>query len=176
MQLSDQILVAGFIVSGLGFLVVIIQLWTGLRFTKAELFGRIYSELHEIHRAFIEYPELRPYFFHNEKLSHTPGRPDEGGNSQLYYRARAVAELFFDTFEHVYVLRTEASRGVLGRVPTSAGNLVENWDNYIKDMISNSQFLSAYLLEVRDSIHPPALRRLIVQTVESKSPGLPNCA
>ena len=152
--------------------IVIIQLYLGLRLLRANIAGRIYGEIHEIHKAFIQHPMQRPYFFHKATLVLIESDNHKDDNSEEYYRARSIAEMFFDVFEYIYILRSETSSKFLKYVPSSTGNIQDNWDGYIENMIENSHFLSSYLVEVENSIFPPDLRKMVEQSVKKHWPDL----
>lgn len=152
--------------------IVIFQLYLGLRLLKANIVDRIYGEIHEIHKIFIQYPMLRPYFFHKVPLTLVESKNREGDNSEEYYRARSIAEMFFDIFEHIYVLRSESSSKLLKHITSPSGDIQDNWDGYIDDMLSSSPFLSSYLLEVEKHIFPPELRTMVKQSINRHWPDI----
>ena len=128
------------------------------------LHGRVYGELHEVHRAFVAYPELRPHFFHGEPLP----KPDADESAKLtdYYRARGIAEMFFDVFEYVWVVKGEMSPRVLGELKSADNYFDENWKKYIDGMLKDSHFLSSYLCEVNQAIYPQDLRRFVLERID----------
>jgi len=168
-------LVEAFIAS-LAFTIVVVQLWFGLRILKTNLISRLYSELHEIHQAFIEYPMLRPYFYHKKPLVLDESGDPTKEDLESYYRARAIAEMFYDAFEHIYVVRGEVTYKIVSVIGFPGSDVAENMDNYIDDMIASSQFLSSYLCEVRSNIHPKALRKFLINRIKYHWPNIPSAA
>jgi hypothetical protein len=152
--------------------IVFIQLYLALRLLKANIASRLYGEIHEVHKAFIQYPLLRPYFFHKTPLVLNESDDPKKNNMEEYYRARAFAEMFFDIFEHIYVLRTESDSILLKHIHSSASNIPENWDGYIDGMIASSPFLSSYLIEVQENIFPQSLQLMVKQRVKEHWPEL----
>ncbi len=133
--------IIGLLVSISGFIAVVISLRQVKRSLEAATYSRLYDELHEIHRVFIDFPAMRPCFYHNEIITK---------NSELYNRARAIAEMYLDIFEHIYMQRSYLPK-----------NVISGWDKYIHHMCSNSIFLKDYLLENTDLIHPSELQIMI---------------
>lgn len=128
-------------ISAAAFIAVVISLNQVNRSLKTNAVARIYAEIHEIHHVFIEYPEIRPYFFHNEPLA--------SGN-EYYLRCRGVAEMFFDVFEHIYQLRGQAFK-----------DTDPHWKHYIEHMCDSSEFLCNYLDENISLVYPLDLRELL---------------
>jgi len=106
--------------------------------------GNLYGSLHSIHSTFIEYPGLRPYFYHDAPLSRKKVGDEE------YFRARAIAEMYLDTFEYILSI----GRGAPGDLPFLT-------EEYIRHMCKSSSFLRAYLLESPELLHPPKLRHIV---------------
>ncbi len=165
MNIDEKIALAGVIVSAFGFAVLIFQLFHGLRLMRSEKIARIYSELHQVHHAFVEYPELRPFFFHKVSLSSPPEGDHTSDDALLYYRARAIAEMFFDVFEHIFILKAETKSPILDDLTQAPTNIDESFEAYIQNTLSGSEFISAYMMEVNDSTYPEGLARLVRVTV-----------
>ncbi len=145
-SLVIQIVTAAISLGGL--VAVVVSLQQVNRSLKANAIARIYEEIHKVHHVFIDHPDLRPYFFHNEPL--VPDNPE-------YLRCRGIAEMFLDIFEHIYQLRGQAFR-----------RKDENWVRYIKHMCDSSAFLCAYLQENLGLVEPPELRALIAERLEHR--------
>ncbi len=172
MTLDQKIQLGSLIVSLLGFGIIIVQFYIGIRIIKADKISKIYSELHEIHHVFVEHPLLRPYFFNKVQLSAPEQHDIISDGAVTYYRAMAIAEMFFDIFEHIYFLRKEATSEFLSNVVTSAGDVGDNWDSYIDAMIRDSSFLAGYLVEVSALTHPIELRKRILNSIQQHWPNL----
>lgn len=117
---------AGSLMVGIvGFGVVIYQIRQLKKAIHGETHGKLYPENYETIKLFLEYPQLRPYFYDNTDI--TRSSPD-------YNLAITVAELFCSLFEHV-VLQME--------------NLPEymrpEWENYIRSMYSSSPIIREHL-------------------------------
>jgi hypothetical protein len=135
---------ASVIVSAVGLLLVAFSLWQVKRSLDMSTIGNLYGSLHSVHSAFIDHPTLRPYFYHKVPL--VPEEVEE----EVHLRARAIAEMFLDTFEHIYALQPWAPR-----------NLRPLLIEYVRQMCASSPFLRMYLLENRDLLHPPELLNLV---------------
>lgn len=145
----------GVLLSAVGLLCVAASLWQVNRSFKAQMIGRLYGELHHVHQTFIEHPELRPVFFHNRGLS---------SNDADYLRARGIAEMFLDIFEHIYILRPFAPR-----------HLRDPLTGYIRHMCESSHFLRRYLLEHEALLHPKELL-MVVRAAESSQAAVDRAA
>jgi len=135
---------------GLSVLALVLVLWQlkqAGRTMSGNAFSKSFSELREIHKVFIAYPELRPYFFENKVLA------PESGDHQ---RARALAEMYLDAFVHMHLLRSRFTKDLRPHV-----------DLFIKDMINRSSFLSGYLRE-NYTFMPDALRSLLANLIETR--------
>ena len=93
------------------------------------------NQSHEITRLFIEYPELRPYFYAGVAIEED--HPD-------YYRAESVAEAILDIF---WSMSSQAKRVVnqefFGR-EKAAKSL---WVDYVSDAFSQSPILVSVLIK-----------------------------
>jgi hypothetical protein len=104
-----------------------------LRQVVATVLGNAYSnsftELREIHKVFVDHPEMRPYFFNNEVLGNSV-------SADVSHRAEAIAEMYLDAFFHMYLLRKRLSAEEQKHV-----------DLLIEDMVQRSGVLADYLAE-----------------------------
>jgi hypothetical protein len=140
--------IVGTIISGAALLAVVISLQQVNRSLRTNAVGKIYSEIHEVHHVFIQYPQLRPFFFHDALIS-------EG--DEEYMRCRSVAEMYLDIFEHVYQLREHGFN-----------DTETNWTQYIGHMCDSSLFLCNYLDENIDLIFPEELRRFLQSKIHAR--------
>jgi len=91
------------------------------------------NQSHEISRLFIEYPELRPYFYDGQTIEEQ--HPD-------YHRAEAVAELILDIF---WTMGVQARRYIQHEVRTEGdGNL---WQDFVAESFAQSPLLVKTLLK-----------------------------
>jgi len=134
-------------VSVVGLVLVLWQLRRVSQTIEGNAFSSSFSELREIHKVFVDYPVLRPYFFDDKALS-----PE----SDDYQQARAVAEMYLDAFVHMYLLRS--------RFPK---DLHRHIDLLIKDMVNRSNFLAGYLKE-NYTYMPDPLRSLVSSLIETR--------
>jgi hypothetical protein len=134
-------------VSVLGLVLVIGQLKKLSQSIQGNAFSSSFSELREIHKVFIDYPSLRPYFFENKV-------PDRG--SDEYQQARSIAEMYLDAFVHMYLLRSRFPEGLHRHI-----------DLLIEDMVSRSTFLVSYLKENYKFL-PDPLRLFVSSSVETR--------
>lgn len=112
--------------------------------TRANSFDALYKT----QKIFIKYPELRPYFYDNIILDK---------NHKDYYRALGIAEMFLDIFVNTFIRRHEISKS--------------DWpayEHYIKERIIDSYFLTEYLINNHDSLHPFELHTFIVKCIQEK--------
>jgi hypothetical protein len=93
--------IAEVIVSVLGIGGLILSLRQVGKTVTGNAFMNAFSELRELHKVFVSYPNLRPCFYDNEPM------PVQDEN---YQRARSVAEMFLDAFVHMYLLRGRVHR------------------------------------------------------------------
>jgi hypothetical protein len=134
-------------VSVLGLVLVLRQLKQVGQTMQGNAFSNSFSELREIHKVFVSYPELRPYFFDGKVLT---------GESDYYQRARSVAEMYLDAFVHMYLLRSRFPKDLRHHV-----------DLLIRDMINRSTFLAGYLRE-NYTFMPDSLRLLVSSLIETR--------
>jgi len=164
--------VISLIVSVAGSVAVIVTLWFVYRQTR--LFAQqtdyisrtlltgvtqsIGSEVEEITRLFIEYPEMRPYFYKGQSIDETHAH---------YARAEAIAELLLDS---LYSIAEQARRaGTLASTQRPGAN----WDAYISDIFAQSPILVKFLTE-RQAWYTEELVELMrrgVQANQSKPAG-----
>jgi len=91
------------------------------------------SQSHEIGRLFVEYPELRPYFYNSRTI-------DE--KDPLYPRAEAVADLILDIF---WTMSSQAQRIETGTLGTDGdANL---WQEFLIDSFAESPILVKTLMK-----------------------------
>ena len=139
----------GVLLSAVGLACVAFSLWQVNRSFKAQMIGRLYGELHHVHQTFIDHPGLRPVFFHNGELS---------SEDPEYMRARGMAEMFLDIFEHIFILRPFAPR-----------HLRDPLTGYIRHMCVSSRFLRRYLLENEALLHPKELLLIVRSSEKSQA-------
>jgi hypothetical protein len=132
-----------------GLVAVVISLQQVNRSLKANAVAKMYDEIHEVHRVFIDHPDLRPVFFNDARID---------GSDANYLRCRGIAEMFLDIFEHVYRLRGQAFE-----------NEQANWLRYIRHMCDSSGFLCSYLQENIELIEPRELRELILHRISARA-------
>lgn len=128
-------------ISVAGFVTIMASLWLVYRQTRifarqADYLARsIFENLsesmnrqsHEISRIFVEYPELRPYFY--------DGKTIEEDHAD-YLRAEAVAETILDIF---WTMANQADRAVKSEyVSGDARNL---WVSYVTDAFADGPIL-----------------------------------
>src|SRR5258708_2731049 len=91
------------------------------------------NQSHEISRIFVEYPELRPYFYYAQPCD---------GNNPDFHRAEAVAELILDIY---WSMSTQAKRSDLSVLGGSEP--AQLWQDYIADAFAHSPILVATLMK-----------------------------
>jgi hypothetical protein len=143
-----EVRLCGLGLSLLGLVLVLWQLTQVGRALRGNAFSSSFAELREIHKAFIDYPDLRPYFFDSKVLSR---------ESDNYQRARSLAEMYLDAFIHMHLLR-----------PRFPKDLQPHVDLLIKDMVNRSVFLAEYLKE-NYTFMPDALRLLVSGLIETRA-------
>lgn len=133
------------IISIAGSIGVIISLWIWNRQTR--IFNRqlmegisqsIMGYSLEISRLFLQYPDLRPYFFEGKAID--TNHPD-------YMRAEAVAEVILDIF---WTMATQARRFQSASPEfrdKQAGSL---WSIYMGDCFASSPILTSFLMRRKD--------------------------
>lgn len=136
------------IIAVLGFAAVIISLARVQKSYKASSVGKLYDELHQIHNTFITYPEYRPIFYNNAGV-------DILKTEKERLRARAIAELFFDVFEHTYELASELNKKQRAM-----------WRRYVKDMCQSSHYIVDYLEENLVLFYPGQFKDDVKEAIE----------
>jgi len=139
---------AGALAAGVGLLVLAYSVFQVGRSFRASVISQVYGELHHAHHVFVDNPKLRPYFFHGVSV----GEEDED-----YMQARSVAEMYLDIFEQIFIMRPYAPR-----------RLRPYFDDYIRDMLSGSPFLLAYLKENESLLYPPKLAKIVKRAQEGR--------
>jgi hypothetical protein len=109
----------------------------------------VFSDLFELHKVFVEHPEMRPYFYDKKGLLETDAE---------FQRGRAIAEMFFDAFIHMFEQRHA--------FPKRQQRLL---DAYLADILSRSEFLLQYLYENIKLLDPIELRQQVKQMHANKS-------
>lgn len=156
-------------VSVAGSLAVIVTLWFAYRQTRifarqteyvarslaSSLSESINGQVEEITRLFIEYPEMRPYFYKGQPI-------DE--NHADYARAEAIAELLLDTLFGIF---EQARRSGEVYRPGQRGGA--NWKEYISDSFAQSPILVKFLTE-RQSWYSEELVELMRRGLKAKQP------
>lgn len=126
---------------------------------RGNAFSSSFAELRELHKVFIENPDLRPFFYDNKlppnDVAESP--PEDVG---LNRRANAVAEMFLDAFIHMYLLR-----------PRFPEELKHHIDLFIEDMVQSSGFLADYLRQNARFI-PVELRAVILGFINTRATKL----
>jgi hypothetical protein len=162
--------VVSLIVSIAGSVAVIVTLWFVYRQTRifarqtefvartlaTSLADNINSQVEQITRLFIEYPEMRPYFYKSQ--------PIEESHAD-YARAEAIAELVLDA---LFTISDQAKRsGELRAGQRASGN----WLAYVSDSFAQSPILVKFLTE-RQTWYNEELVELMRLGVQGKStPG-----
>jgi hypothetical protein len=125
----------GAIISGIGLVGIAISIILARKSFSHAVIGQLYGELHHI--TFIEHSDMRPYFFHEKFI---------GSEDDDYMMARSIAEMYLDIFEQIFILRPLAPR-----------KLRPLFEAYIRDMLSRSPILRAYLVENEKLLYPQQL-------------------
>jgi len=89
------------------------------------------SQSQEVSRIFIQYPELRPFFYNAQTIEE---------NNPDYYRAEAVAELMLDIF---WTMFTQSQRVEGGFIPKDPERL---WASFVGDAFAQSPLLVKTLM------------------------------
>lgn len=86
------------------------------------------NQSRDITRMFLEYPEMRPYFYEGKSIE--PGHPD-------YHRAETIAELILDIF---WTMSNQARRTeVIDTPEAEAGKRL--WDDFVADSFTMSPIM-----------------------------------
>ncbi len=112
--------------TAVGIPILIYQLRLARKNTAASAVANAFSELRELHKVFIEHPEMRGIFYDNAKI--------ESIEKEKHYLALAIAEQFLDSFVHIFMLQN-----------LTAPRFRKARDRYIRAMCKSSQFLTEYL-------------------------------
>jgi hypothetical protein len=132
---------------------VIISLWIWSRQTR--IFNRQLMEgisqtmvgySLEISRLFLQFPDLRPYFFEGKTID--ANHPD-------YLRAEAVAEVMLDIF---WTMGSQARRIQSPEFRNSEAS--SQWANYIGDCFASSPILTSFLTRRKDWYGQEMIQRM----------------
>jgi hypothetical protein len=137
-----------------GFTAVVLTLSIFLRQTRAmaeqarllaesarrDSFDRVAAQAFLLDQLFLDYPEVRPYFYEGKLLS------DE--DPVLRHRIAAAAETVLDVFG-VIVLHRERFAEVWSS---------NTWDEYMRHVFARSPFLCSYLRDVHKWFPPDLVR------------------
>jgi len=154
------------VVSVAGSAAVLVTLWFVYRQTRifarqtdyvartlaTSLADSINGRVEGITRIFIQYPDMRPYFYKGQAI-------DESHAD--YARAEAIAELFLDT---LFAIADQAERGGELRPGQRVGT---NWKAYVRDSFAQSPILVKFLTE-RQSWYSDKLVELMLQGIKGK--------
>lgn len=108
-----------------GFVVVYFQLRNANEALSGGVNASVSTWTFEIDKAFLEHPELRPYFYGGQDIA-----PDDPN----FHKAEAMAEFLLDSFDSIESFK--------GDIP--AGIPHEGWVNWIYDCYGNSPLLRRY--------------------------------
>ncbi|OHE85680.1 MAG: hypothetical protein A2579_03975 [Lysobacterales bacterium RIFOXYD1_FULL_69_11] len=114
------------IAESLSALFVLFGFWFVVRQLRSSSVEHLYCRMHDIHRMFIEHPELRTYFYENTALP--------SNDPELVVRIHAAAELLADFFQQVFL--------ELDLLPKNAAL---GWRLYMTDVLDRSQVLQSYV-------------------------------
>lgn len=95
------------------------------------------EQSHEMSRIFVQYPELRPYFYYSQPIDEK--HPD-------FHRAEAVAELLLDI---LYAMSNEAAQAQPGEHADMERNKAL-WYDFVEDSFVQSPILVQTLLRRQD--------------------------
>jgi hypothetical protein len=121
----------GEIVTGLGVLLVLIQVWQGARNSRVELITGMTTLLVEVDRLFVEYPEMRKYF------EDGTNQPEQ--STEEWERARGIAMTMANTLDHVVEHLSFMKRGTQ-----------RAWRTYIAEVHAKSPVLQELLENHRE--------------------------
>jgi hypothetical protein len=116
---------AGVVLSLVGFLFVILQLRQNQQATDRQTHAIVYQLNQEIYSLLVNHPDLRPYFYENEKIP-----CDEPIRSKVL----AAAEMICDMFE--YIVLNDKSLGK---------EIRKGWMSYMRRMYQENQCLPEFL-------------------------------
>jgi hypothetical protein len=139
------------VVSIAGFFGVAVSIWVFNRqaqIFRQQLMQNLSTDLNksarEISLIFLQYPELRPYFFDGQPMEQE--HPD-------YYRAEAVAEVMLDIF---WTMTSQTRRIRDGDIST--GDARSLWANYVGECFAQSPMLCKFLTRHKDWYGPEMVR------------------
>ena len=148
-RFSLTISAIGLVISALGFTAVIVSIWTAqqqMAFvgaqTRLQVRDRTLGNVLALDRAFLDHPELRPYFY---------GGKDLDKSDPLYARVEAVAEMHLDVFDYNLHHR---------RLFPNEYHFPEGNENFVREMLAQSPIMRRHL-EKNAAWFSPELRALL---------------
>ena len=127
-KLSFIVSVRSLIVSLLGFVLIIWSLNAANEALKRSIYGSISNWTFELDKAFLQSPELRPYFYDGKDID---------TDDPLYPKAQQMAEYMLDTFDSV--LEHKAY------FPGTGGTPHVGWARWFYDSFDRSPILGKYI-------------------------------
>lgn len=119
--------------------------------TISGLFQEFTSRMMSIQSVFVEYPELRPFFYGSRAIE----LEDADGNS--FQRSLILAEMLLDSMEELTVLQEIASQaGAEAKISLP----LPGWLEYLKDLYGLSPITQAFLFEHSDWYSPNLVQLL----------------
>lgn len=135
-QLRTLVIVLSFIASAFAVVFTLHQVDVSRQAMMAQAWQNLMHPGYEISQAFLDFPELRPYFYEGKACPATDVN---------YHRVMVVCEMhldFFDSFTDDYVYKLpDMARGAKSRIL---------WDNYFRDTFATSPALRQYARNQQD--------------------------
>jgi hypothetical protein len=117
----------GTLVAAIGLFVIVRTLQHSQKQNENSIYQLITSRMASITETFLEYPELRPYFYGSQNLQ-KPSSSDQ----LMHCRVQAMCEMLFD---HAEVVLTQ---------PSIMGDLGRSYEGYFRDLVTHSPALKNY--------------------------------
>ncbi len=119
------------VLTGLGFAFIYLQLKDAKKALSITTYENLYSRMHDIHKYFLENPELRDYFYCSKECKRL--------DVVTLQKLEIVAEMMADFFQQIHLQAA--------MMPPSTA---KGWKNYIKTVVKNSPVLRAFLEKHKD--------------------------
>ncbi len=114
------------ILTGLGFFFINLQLRAARKARQIATYEDLYSRMHDIHKVFLEYPELRKYFYEGKHNKHE--------DAATIQRLQTIAEMMTDFFQQIHL-----------QIESMPPSTAQGWKNYINTIVDNSPVSNTFL-------------------------------
>ncbi len=126
---SDMIAFLQLCVQIIGFCIIFWQLKSLIATNQSDAQTQLYAQSSNVRKLIVQYPELRKYFFENEKITRSHNN---------YERVRTIAELYANYLEHFIIQK-----------PNLRKRDWDTWQKTVLDIYDSSPIIQETLSDKR---------------------------